>query len=35
MEVDENGNPPYRDYKVLTASEDTSQIKNHPEADFL
>jgi hypothetical protein len=27
MEVDENGNSPYRDYKVLTASADTVQRK--------
>jgi hypothetical protein len=27
MEVDENGNSPYRDYKVLTASVDTVQRK--------
>jgi hypothetical protein len=28
MEVDENGNSPYRDYKVLTASADTVQRKS-------
>jgi hypothetical protein len=27
MEVDENGNSPYRDYKVLTSSADTVQRK--------
>jgi C-terminal processing protease CtpA/Prc len=34
MEVDENGNFPYRDYKLLTASEDSIKRKGI-ETDIL